>query len=34
MTLIPNPYAGPARALRESGGTVLGTLTVTQHPSV
>lgn len=23
MTLIPNPYAGPARALRESGGTVL-----------
>lgn len=24
MTLIPNPYAGPARAIRESGGTVLG----------
>lgn len=23
MTLIPNPYAGPARAIRESGGTVL-----------
>lgn len=23
MTLIPNPYAGPARAIRESGGAVL-----------
>lgn len=23
MTLVPNPYAGPARAIRESGGTVL-----------